>query len=57
MTAKEIIVISICVLVTGCASIPDQCMQPSRPDTTEARHQIIDVYDKQGNTKEHVIGV
>lgn len=48
MPLKKIVVSIFCITTSGCASLP-----PVEDNQTERR--VIDVYDKQGHVKEHII--
>jgi len=55
MTRKKIVVIILCALLEGCASIIEHDMQTDNPGTIDTKRQVIGVYDKRGNIREHVI--
>jgi len=48
MTIKSVVVSILCIMIAGCASLP-----PVEDNQTE--HQVIDIYDSQGNVKERMI--
>jgi len=48
MTIKKIVILILFIIIAGCASLP-----PVEDNQTE--RQTIDIYNKQGNVKEHVI--
>ena len=48
MTTKKIVIIIPFIIIVGCASLP-----PVEDSHTE--RQTIDIYNSQGNVKEHVI--
>ena len=48
MTIKKIVIIIPFIIIVGCASLP-----PVEDSQTE--RQTIDIYNSQGNVKEHVI--
>ena len=48
MTTKKIVIIIPFIIIVGCASLP-----PVEDSQTE--RQTIDIYNSQGNVKEHVI--
>ena len=48
MTIKSVVVLILCIMIAGCASLP-----PVEDDQTE--RQVIDIYDRQGNVKKHII--
>ena len=48
MAIKSVVVSILCIIIAGCASLP-----PVEDNQTE--RQTIDIYNKQGNVKEHVI--
>ncbi|MBM4056115.1 MAG: hypothetical protein FJ264_15900 [Planctomycetes bacterium] len=48
MTIKIVLISIVCVMTTGCASLPSV-------EENQTERQVIDIYDSKGNVKEHVI--
>ena len=48
MTIKSVVVSILCIMIAGCASIPSV-------ENNQTEHQVIDIYDSQGNVKERMI--
>ena len=48
MSIKSVVVSILCVIIAGCASLPSV-------EDNQKERQVIDIYDSQGNVKEHVI--
>ena len=48
MTIKSVVVSILCIIIAGCVSLP-------AVEDNHTERQAIDIYDSQGNVKEHVI--
>ncbi len=48
MTIKSVVVSILCMIIAGCVSLPSV-------EDNQTERQVIDIYDNQGNVKEHVI--
>lgn len=48
MTIRIFIVSTLCIMIAGCASLPSV-------EDNQTERQVINIYDNQGNVKEHVI--
>jgi hypothetical protein len=48
MTIRTFIVSILCIMIAGCTSLPSV-------EDNQTERQVIDIYDNQGNVKEHVI--
>ena len=48
MTIKSVGVSILCIIIAGCASLPSV-------EDNQTGRQTIDIYNRQGNVKEHVI--
>ncbi len=48
MTIKSVGVSILCIIIAGCASLPSV-------EDNHTERQTIDIYNRQGNVKEHVI--
>ena len=48
MTIKSVVVSILCIIIAGCASL-------ASVEDNQTERQAIDIYNRQGNVKEHVI--
>jgi len=48
MTIKSVVVSILCIIIAGCASL-------ASVEDNQTERQAIDIYNSQGNVKEHVI--
>lgn len=48
MTTRSLVVPILCITIIGCTSLPPV-------EDNQIQRQVIDIYNNQGNVKEHVI--